>query len=630
MNKHEHALAALRAGFKVLPLIGKDPVTNPNDPAFVPHGHLDASSKKPKIDRWFAGRDDLNIGTVIPDDAIVLDPDTDDGIATVTAAFGGTLPLTPTVRTGGGFRHIYLRWPKDEPVQRFTHKQGGQLWPGVDLLVRGYLVGVGSEHPDTHREYEWVHHPNDVPMIDAPVWLVERVREKMAAKRSAPTPLPAEGEIIREGEGRNSAVFAFMRSNHARGLTPEVNEAAARKFNEVHCRPSLPEAEMRRIIRSATTLLDTSEFAERQAAADDAVLDEGPVIAGGSGDDAKKPAPGRLNIRSLTDFMQEPRPERKWVWKPLLPQDGLAIMSSGPKAGKSTFLYPLLRAISRGEPFLGYETNQTNTLVVAVEESREDLAHRLDLLGLTNGQRKDDAPIYLHVGYLDPKAGLKQIRQAITEKQIGLLVIDTLATYWDIADEVDNSAMRDAIQPFLILAHELGVAVLLIYHDRKGGGENGEGLRGGSALLASVDQLLTLKRAGGTKREIAITGRYTSYGCPEKILVDFNMADYTYTVLSVDGDGKERAEEAWGNEQAVIEALALKPGQSEDRLAETTGIPGTTVHRLIGSLLSKGHVEDDPTCPCLMGSECERTRGVKGHAKTYRLPRPNTVQKLAA
>ena len=63
----------------------------------------------------------------------------------------------------------------------------------------------------------------------------------------------------------------------------------------------------------------------------------------------------------------------------------------------------------------------------------------------------------------------------------GLLVIDTFS-FWGALPaerEKDAGAVQGAMEP-LIAATSEGLAILLIHHQRKGGGEEGEAVRGSS------------------------------------------------------------------------------------------------------------------------------------------------------
>jgi hypothetical protein len=59
-----------------------------------------------------------------------------------------------------------------------------------------------------------------------------------------------------------------------------------------------------------------------------------------------------------------------------------------------------------------------------------------------------------------------------------------------VANENENSAVTAEMSPLLDLAHETGVALILVHHERKSGGEAGRGIRGASSLFAAADHFV--------------------------------------------------------------------------------------------------------------------------------------------
>jgi RecA-family ATPase len=189
------------------------------------------------------------------------------------------------------------------------------------------------------------------------------------------------------------------------------------------------------------------------------------------------------------------------------------------KVGKSTLIYELALSVARGKPFLGFPTRQGRVLILAVEENRRDARHRLIRLGLRRTDR-----IHLWAKPLDPR-WLRALRAYIRKHNVRLVILDTLASYWRIKNENDNAEVIRGITPLERLARETGAAVLIIHHDRKGGGPNGESIRGGSGLFAKVDQALMLRRVGSQhpmRRRLLRDGRYNEAG--EGRLISRNSA----------------------------------------------------------------------------------------------------------
>lgn len=110
----------------------------------------------------------------------VLDVDISDGkrgdetLADLLAQYG-ELPLTPTVITGSGGTHYYFKWPGFNPG---TGKDC--LGIGLDIRAEG---GQTIMPPSLHKSgntYEWElsAHIDDVPIVDAPMWMLDLLRMK--------------------------------------------------------------------------------------------------------------------------------------------------------------------------------------------------------------------------------------------------------------------------------------------------------------------------------------------------------------------------------------------------------------------------------------------------------------------
>jgi hypothetical protein len=87
------------------------------------------------------------------------------------------------------------------------------------------------------------------------------------------------------------------------------------------------------------------------------------------------------------------------------------------------------------------------------------------------------------------------IEQVIAEVQtqgIGLVIFDTISSFWPVKDENDAADMLAALIPLnQIIA--LGVAVLLVHHPRKSEASLGQASRGSGALPGFVDTLVEFR-----------------------------------------------------------------------------------------------------------------------------------------
>jgi hypothetical protein len=190
MSLLQHALAWLDRGFHVFPLQprGKNPLG-----LLVPHGCKDASVDPAVIRDWWRREPRANIGGRLGDGRFVVDLDGQDAVewfANACERHGGA-PRTLTVRTARGW-HLYFASHVPVPCSV------GRIATGVDIReARSYIVLPPSEHPSGHIYTV----RRDLPVIEAPQWLVDLAKPPKPAFVPPPPTLQAEGRSLRSVDG---------------------------------------------------------------------------------------------------------------------------------------------------------------------------------------------------------------------------------------------------------------------------------------------------------------------------------------------------------------------------------------------------------------------------------------------
>jgi hypothetical protein len=162
------ALEYASRGLPVHPLRGKVP--------FLPR--FGSTTDETRIREYWSSTEQLNIGmpTGKRSGFIVIDIDDEAKWSRVLAEAGYSEPVTLTVRTGGGGRHLIFRLHEDET---FTNHSPWQ--PGVDVRGEGgQVVLPPSIHSETAKTYKFDlpkgRHYYEVEIADLPRWIAEQLR----------------------------------------------------------------------------------------------------------------------------------------------------------------------------------------------------------------------------------------------------------------------------------------------------------------------------------------------------------------------------------------------------------------------------------------------------------------------
>ena len=94
------------------------------------------------------------------------------------------MPPSWRVQTGSLGWHCYFRLPDGVTVRGEKYNPqaagNGQTFAGVDILVQGSLLVAPPSRHVSGRSYVFDvdHHPADVPLAEAPAWLLEKLARK--------------------------------------------------------------------------------------------------------------------------------------------------------------------------------------------------------------------------------------------------------------------------------------------------------------------------------------------------------------------------------------------------------------------------------------------------------------------
>ena len=204
MSNLESALAYARLRtWSVFPLVpkSKKPLTA--------NGFKDATRDEEQIKEWWTRWPNANIGipTGFENGFFALDVDVkNNGQDTLFNLIteNGVLPHTIQAKTGGGGSHFLFKY--EEGIKNRIEFQKGLDIKGQD----GYLVVSPSIHDKTGNRYEWINHPLETHIAEAPRWLIEMIKEPNRVEHQAKPKSHWNSIIQGVGEGaRNESATSL-------------------------------------------------------------------------------------------------------------------------------------------------------------------------------------------------------------------------------------------------------------------------------------------------------------------------------------------------------------------------------------------------------------------------------------
>jgi archaellum biogenesis ATPase FlaH len=423
----------------------------------VQHGLKQATTDDATIKRWWTEWPNANIGVALTN-IVVVDVDGEKGEASLRALTSqhGELPLTLESKTARG-RHFFFTVSADDGIRN----NAGKLGPGIDVRAQGGYVVVPPSQHETGAIYTWTRKQRPTVLPD---WL-----RALLTTPSLPAGPPAtvDGDVVIEGQ-RNATLTSRAGTMRRAGLTREAIEAALLAENNQRCRPPLPETEVRQIAESISRYQPAAGQANGQATI----------------------------LRAITRCFSniEPQPVR-WLWQGRIPLGKLSMWSGDPDLGKSVVSVDVAARVSRGDSwpdgsagtqgavlFVSAEDDAADTIRPRLDVAAADVAciHTLDGVRVTmaDGKTSERGFTLLDVDALD-----EAIRRI---ENVRLLVIDPLSAYLADTDSHVNAAVRGLLTPLAKLAEVHQVAMILVNHLNKAGGQSLYRSMGSVGFVAAV------------------------------------------------------------------------------------------------------------------------------------------------
>ena len=579
----EHALRQAARGFRVFPLKVQD-----FTPAFKDWQDMATSNEATIRSIW--GAADWNIGIATGGNLIVLDVDVKNGKSGLESLVKLNLDiddrLTYTVRTPTNGLHIYyLGLNVANSVER--------LGPGLDVRgARGYVIGAGSYLPPGVKNGPGGFYTELVPCDLAPLPAVLSERMAAAPERASQTPcvkldLPDALERARrwllqeapaavQGQGGDNQTFAVAATLRDFGVSEATALDLMLAVWNRRCSPSWNADELRQKVENAYAYGLNPPGCSHPAAEFAGVNITPPDVG-------QHRHPSRL--RYMGDGLCGQGLD--WLIKNVLPKSCVALLSGQSRIGKSFLAIDLAGAVATGGTFMGMPVRQQAAVLFVLGEGSGTMEPRLDALRheLPNLSEADLAIMWADAsGGQDWRTLIDEAKVTAQERwalPLGMIVFDTLAAVFNVADENDAHSATAAMQTLQKLASDEGALVVGVNHYGK---NIDAGVRGSSAWMASADVVFAAtgdisERTGEVSgRQLAITKN--RYG-EARLIGSFELEA---VVVGHDSDGemiqvpfvrrcappKKRA--AGGKHEALLLSCLHKAAEAEARDTGTIGI----------------------------------------------------------
>jgi hypothetical protein len=467
------ALEYCAKGFHVIPCHPREKV-----PLIQWKNFQTLETPKEFIEEWWEKYPDANVALVLGQGLFAVDVDGPLGHKELQA-HGIRIPAcTPTSLTGKGVHYIF----QGEAVDRVG------LLPQVDIRGRGIIVAPPSIHP-SGKQYTWLVPPDTIP--EAPEALLRLLSQPSHTQVAPNGPSWLAEALAGVGEGVRNATCAKLAGYFlGKGMPQEAVEQLLLTWAD-KCSPRMSTDEVMRCVKS---------------------------IAGREGPHDDEPKSLEDGLLTVSDLYEQIPEQHTWILKDYIPKGALVMLASEEKVGKSTFAYAMISAIVHMQRFLDRPVTKVPVLMLAAEEHPTDVKIRCQMFDIRPGD-----PVTYYVGDLpNDDMTLHDLTSIVKTRGIGLVVLDTMGHYISEALESENDSMGaiKALKPWLRLARATNAAVLVIHHT----GKSGAAYRGSSGFGGIVDQILTLRHAGGRQRSLESRGRY--WNTPRNLLISLENNDY--------------------------------------------------------------------------------------------------------
>jgi AAA domain/Homeodomain-like domain len=289
---------------------------------------------------------------------------------------------------------------------------------------------------------------------------------------------------------------------------------------------------------------------------------------------------GRLKPLTLSELFDLEIKAREMMLDPILPEKGLVMVYAYRGVGKTHVALGIAYAVASGGTFLKWKAPKPRR-VLLVDGEMPAAALRDRLAGIVASAQQEAALDAMRViaGDLIEEGGIGNLADPAVQAEldkyldgVDLLILDNLSSLTAVIRDNDQESWT-TIQQWLLRLRRRGISVLLVHHAGKAGEQ-----RGTSRREDVLDTSISLRRPSDY---VASEGARFAVHIEKGRGLTGDAAKPFEAKLTADPGGKPiwTIHEIADVQKARVEAL-VADGLSVRDIAEETGIPKSTVHRI--------------------------------------------------
>lgn len=257
------------------------------------------------------------------------------------------------------------------------------------------------------------------------------------------------------------------------------------------------------------------------------------------------------------DVMQIEKPF--FVVEKILPT-GLCVLASPPKYGKSWYSLDLCISVATGTKFLGFATNKSDVLYLALEDSNARLQERMRKV--LNGRKAPQGLGYaINAGTLQHGL-IEQLENYLEENpHVKLIVIDTFQKIRSETKKGQSAYAADYTDcgQLKTFADSKKICLLIVHHMRKMRdiSDTFANISGTAGISGAADTMMTMNRENrdDENTKLSITGRDVEM---QEFQIQFNKEKCRWHMLGASDEVEElKAIEEYNNSPIVLTVKKL-------------------------------------------------------------------------